>query len=370
MSADDTSQQFRACPAHLTRSWLLARLAGHLEVARAHIGALLALEDDDLIAAVAGGQRNAIERERSHLDVSTLVAAARTHGLELMCACDPRYPPRLRALDAPPAVLHTAGGLKRFLDLCSGEPVALVGSRRASEYGLAVARSLARDLAGAGVTVVSGLARGIDGAAHHGAIEARATVAVLPGPADHPYPAGQRGLYRAIVAGGGVAVSELPCGTGVRRWCFIARNRIIAGLAAMTVVVEAGARSGALPAAQMAREIGREVGAVPGRVTSAQAVGPHALLAEGATLVRDAQDVLDKLYGVGSRTARLGGQDRRGSLSPEQASLLAALGDGDSASAGLRRAGIPAERGLAVLSELELAGRIARGAGGSVIVIP
>ena len=204
---------------------------------------------------------------------------------------------------APPAVLHVAGGLERLLELVAADPVAIVGSRRASPYGLDVARSLGRGLAFSGITIVSGMALGIDSAAHAGALDAgRPTVAVLPASADRPYPAGKRLLHRRIVATG-AAVSELGPGPGVRRWMFPARNRIIAALAAMTVVVEAGERSGALLTAGLARRLDLPVGAVPGRVTTPQAAGPNALLAGGAGVVRGPQDVLDHLFGAGARAA-------------------------------------------------------------------
>lgn len=362
----------RACPDCLRRSWLLSRLGGHLDVVRSHIAALLALPDAELLDAVAGDRRQAIERDLGRLDVQELVRAAAAAGVEMICRCDPDYPRRLRDLDAPPAVLHVVGGLDRLLAQVAEEPVAIVGSRRASSYGLEVARSLARGLAASGVTVISGMARGIDTAAHQGVLEAQSTrvaapgtVAVLPGPAERPFPAGQRGLYRQLIAGG-TAVSELPCGASLRRWGFLSRNRIIAGLAELTVVVEATERSGALPTAATARQLGRRVGAVPGRVTSAEACGPNALLAAGATVIRDVQDALDCLYGVGTRRADA---DPRAPLRPDQQRLLRALGGGSTAASALREAGVAPEHGLAVLSELEIGGWIRRGPGGSFTVI-
>jgi DNA processing protein len=207
---------------------------------------------------------------------------------------------------------------------------------------------------------VSGMAHGIDSAAHAGALDAgRPTVAVLPGPADRPYPAGKRALHRRIVATG-AAVSEIAPGTGVRRWMFPARNRIIAGLAAMTVVVEADERSGSLVTARMARGIGRPVGAVPGRVTTPQAAGPNGLLAGGACIVREPQDVLDHLFGAGARIA----SEPRRQPPPELRGLLAAIAEGHETTAALARAGFGPDKGLAALAELELGGFVTRGAGG------
>jgi DNA processing protein len=193
------------------------------------------------------------------------------------------------------------------------------------------------------------------------------TVAVLPGPCEFPYPAGRKGLYRQILATGGCVVSELPPGSEVRRWGFPARNRIIAGLATMTVVVEAGARSGALVTAAHAASAGRPVGAVPGRVTTPQAVGSNGLLAAGATVIRDAQDVLDALFGAGAVQAV---PEPRPPLSPEARTVLAAIARGRDSTAALARAGVPAERGLAVIASLELDGHVARGPGGRFRLLP
>jgi DNA processing protein len=357
----------RACARCLRRSWLLARLGGHLENARSRIDQALALSDEELIAATAGRQRELIEEEFIQVDVEQLRGHSHAAGVELICRCDPQYPAGLWDLDSPPAVLHVAGGIERLLGLVAEDPVAIVGARRASPYGLEVARSLGRGLARAGLTVVSGMALGVDSAAHAGAIEAQSpTVAVMPGPAERPYPARGRRLHRKIVAGG-AAVSELPCGAGVWRWTFPARNRIIAALAATAVVVEAGERSGALLTAGFARDLGRPVGAVPGRITSPTAAGSNALLADGAYIVRGPQDVLDQLFGAGVRAA---GPDPRDELSPRHRRLLDAIGRGHDTTGALGRAGFPGPEGLADLASLELAGYIRRGAGGRWQVVP
>jgi len=358
----------RACDGCMARSWLLGRLAGHLEKARARIEQVLALGDDDLIEAIGGRETVHLEREFETVDVDEVRGRARAAGLDTVCACNPAYPPGLRALAAPPAVLYVAGGLERLRDLLGGEPVAIVGARKASPYGLDVARSLGRGLAVAGVTVVSGMAHGIDSAAHAGALDAgMPTVAVLPGPADRPYPAGQRGLHRRIVAGGGAA-SEIAPGTKVWRWMFPARNRIIAALSSMTVVVEAGERSGSLVTARLAREIRRPVGAVPGRVTTPQAAGSNALLARGdASMVRGPQDVLDHLFGAGERLAPEPGREPPSELRP----LLNAIAEGYETAAGaLARAGFEPDKGLAALAALELDGFVRRVAGGRFHVVP
>ncbi|HUJ33730.1 MAG TPA: DNA-processing protein DprA [Solirubrobacteraceae bacterium] len=356
----------RACDGCTARSWLVGRLGAHLERARSRIDQVLALRDDELIAAIGGRESPDLRRELATLDLDEVRAQTRAAGLETVCRCDPAYPASLLALAAPPAVLHVAGELGRLTGMLAEDPVALVGSRTASPYGLEVARALGRGLAFAGITIVSGMALGIDSAAHAGALEAgRPTVAVLPASADRPYPPGKRALHRRIVAAG-AAVSELGPGTSVWRWMFPARNRIIAALAAMTVVVEAGERSGALVTARLAHGIGRPVGAVPGRVTQPQAGGSNGLLAAGASVVRGPQDVLDHLFGAGARAARAPRRQPPAELAP----LLAAIADGHETAAALSRAGFAPDRGLVALAELELGGFVRRGAGGRFSVIP
>lgn len=369
MSADGRMSTGRACERCLAHSWLLARLAGHLELARGRIELVLGLGDEDLIAALGGRQRGAIRAELAGFDSEQARRRAASAELQLICRCDPAYPWRLASSPSPPAVLHVAGGLERFLALVSGEPVAIVGARRASAYGLEMAAALGHGLASAGLTVLSGMALGIDAAAHTGVLAAGGpTVAVLPGGADRPYPAGKRVLHRRIKATGAV-VSELPPGTVPRRWCFPARNRIIAALSAMTVVVEASERSGALLTAAFADGIGRPIGAIPGRVTSPLATGPHRLLAAGARLVSGPQDVLDELLGAGGRAARSKNVSRP-DLDPDCRRVLAAIATGDETPTALARAGLAPEQGLAALAALELAGYLRRESGGRFTVLP
>ena len=388
MSANANHRAGEACDDCLARAWLLSRLSGHLDHARARVDELLTLTDPELIAAVSGRQRAAIERERAELgageaaDARRRAAAAR---LELLCRCHAAYPEGLRTLAAPPAVLHVLGGRDRFLTLVSEPAVAIVGARRPSPYGDAVARSLGRGLAAAGLTVVSGMALGIDSAAHRGALDADAglnagaspvgasTVAVLAGGAETSYPASARALHRRLATEGAV-VSELPPGTPVRRWMFPARNRIIAALSAMTVVVEARAQSGALLTAGHASGLGRALGAVPGRVTSPLTRGPHALLRAGARLVEGPEDVLEGLFGPEAPAAAAArDRARRGvqpALEPPLQDLLDALAEGHGTAAALVHAGLDADGGLAALASLELAGRIRREAGGRYGVVP
>jgi DNA processing protein len=210
------------------------------------------------------------------------------------CRHNDRYPTGLRVAPGAPWALIGRGDPARLERLDPSACVAVVGARRATSYGREVARELGRDLAREGVLVVSGLAFGIDACAHRGALEAGSTVAVLGCGPDTAYPATHRALWRRICEEG-LVLSELPPGTGAWRWTFPARNRIVAGLCAMTVVVEAAQRSGSLITANLAADLGRELGAVPGPVHSRASAGTDDLLAGGACLVRGASDVLEVL---------------------------------------------------------------------------
>lgn len=288
-----------ACPACLRRTELIGWLSGHIENEwrlRRGRPQLLALSDEELLRWA--GQDDITKRHRafSAAFATDRLAAA---GMGAVCGCSDAYPAGLRDLPDPPAVLHWLGD-PALLAGCDG--VALVGARTATPYGLEVARSVARGLGAAGVTVVSGMAMGIDSAAHAGALEAGRTIAVLATGADRPYPARSHGLHQRIIAAGCV-VSEMPPGTTPRRWAFPARNRLIAALSAGSIVVEGGERSGSLITADFAAEAGRFVAAVPGPVTAPLSAGPHALLKAGAELVRGPQDALDLVAGTVAVTA-------------------------------------------------------------------
>ena len=183
------------------RTWLLGRLGGPSDRARARIDEVLVLGDDDLIAALGGREQARLRREFDAVDLDGVRLRVRAAGLEAICGCDPAYPPALRALAAPPAVLHVAGGLGDSRLARSRWRSSARGGRRRTGWRWRAA--LGRGLAVSGVTVVSGMALGIDSAAHAGALEAGGpTVAVLPGSADVPYPPGKRALHRRILAGG------------------------------------------------------------------------------------------------------------------------------------------------------------------------
>jgi len=267
---------------------------------------------------------------------------------------DAAYPAGLHDLDDAPPALFGAGSPNAVAGLEPSACVTIVGARRATPYGRGVAEELARDLAAAGLVVVSGMAYGIDSAAHRGAIAANGTtVAVLAGGPDVAYPPSARRLHREILSSGGAAVAEVEPGTTPVRWGFPARNRLMAALAAVTVVVEAAERSGTRHTADAAERLHRTVAVVPGPVTSPLSAGPNALLFDGAAPVRDAQDVLDLTLGVGVVSVRSLGP----ALEPDLAAALAALADGAATcDAVTARLGAAADRVAVALARLELLG--------------
>jgi DNA processing protein len=261
-------------------------------------------------------------------------------------------PPLLRAIHDPPPTLYLRGGGEP--ELLSRTAVAVVGARACSPYGAQVARMLGRELARSGVVVVSGLARGIDGEAHLGALEASGdTVAVLGCGIDRDYPAAHAGLAREI-AKESLLVSEYEAGVEPAPWRFPARNRLIAGFCVATVVVEARERSGALITADFALEEGREVFAVPGEITSALSAGTNALLRLGATPLTATADVLESL-GISPPEAS------RAQVGQMAASLLERLPA--SVDELVRASGLPVGKVAAALAELELAQLAAEGEG-------
>jgi DNA processing protein len=305
------------------------------------------------------------------VDARESAAALRTRAEELLTrgaassitavgVDDPRYPTSLRTLVDAPVVLWVAGAAHAL----EARAVAVVGSRAASPYGLEVAERLGYDLAAAGVTVVSGLARGCDGAAHRGALDARGpTVAVVGCGPDICYPAEHAPLRVEIVAAGAV-VSELPPGTPPLPHHFPLRNRLISGLSHAVIVVEASEKSGSLITAGCALNQGRDVMAVPGTVLGARHRGSHALLRDGAQLVESAADVLTALGwspGADGSPADASGQGGT--------SLLEWLTPGEPADLDwlVHRTGLPATDVLSLLMRLELTGLVRRAAGGGFL---
>jgi DNA processing protein len=360
-AAGSPDRRGAACDDCLRRTDLIACLAGWLDVEwrrRDAPARVLALGDQELLAAAHSKEAAARYAAFRPGEARAATAAA---GVQAVCRCEDGYPARLRDLCDPPAVLHVAGdgaALER------DDAVAVVGARQATQYGLSVSHDLGRGLSAAGVTVVSGLALGVDSKAHEGALESHApVVAVLAGGAETPYPASKRHLHAAVRSRGCV-VSEMPPRTGIWRWAFVARNRVIAALARVVVVVEAAERSGSLTTADLAGELGRTVAAVPGRITNAFAAGTNGLIRDGAALVRGPADVLDLLSEESGRRYPPPVAAAGSALSGPLAALLTAIGDGRGTLSELATGSTDARGVLAGLGELEALGLVRRGFGG------
>jgi DNA processing protein len=243
---------------------------------------------------IGGLHRDAIEgltKFSAWNELEDELRRARAAGVELVHFSSPEYPSRLRMIADPPPVLFVKGSIAA----ADERAVALVGSRSASDYGKRVARDLARGLASLGFTVVSGMARGIDGAAHESALRAGGrTLAVLGSGVERPYPPEHELLYRRIAENGAV-VSELPVGTRPLAFHFPARNRLISGISLGVVVIEATEKSGSLITAATALEQGREVFAVPGEAGASRSRGSHRLIRQGAKLVETVDDIVEEI---------------------------------------------------------------------------
>ena len=290
-----------------------------------------------------------------------LIARAAAADIQPIALGSPEYPVGLASIPDSPPVLWVQGSSQAL----SGVAVAIVGSRSASPYAIEVAERLAFDLAGAGVVVVSGLARGVDSAAHRGTIRAGGrTVAVLGSGVDVIYPPEHAGLAARIAASGAV-VSELPPGAPPRALHFPRRNRIISGISLAVVVVEASERSGSLITARCGLDQGREVMAVPGNVLTGRNKGSHGLLKDGAKVVETADDILEELRlpGRGAGEA-VGG--RRGEPGDP---LLRAMAPGEAYDfdALMALSGLDGSKLLPRLLHLELEGRLARVEGGRFV---
>ncbi|HEU5362748.1 MAG TPA: DNA-processing protein DprA [Gaiellaceae bacterium] len=288
------------------------------------------------------------ERFRASLDESRFRSELQAQGLRWISRRERGFPARLRSIHDPPPGLFVRGAAP--FELLDRTAVAIVGARACSAYGSAVAFELGRELARAGVLVVSGLARGVDAAAHRGALESGETVAVLGCGVDRDYPRAHAALAAAIAANG-LVVSEYPPGVEPAPWRFPARNRIVAGLCDATVVVEARERSGALITADLALDEGREVLAVPGEITSNLSRGANALLRLGAAPVTSVDDVLAAV-GV-SRAPAV----EQAPLEPRLEAVRAAVADSPAAADEVvRRTGLAPGAAAAALAELELLG--------------
>jgi DNA processing protein len=310
----------------------------------------------------------AISSARTTIDVQTLLNDAREHQVSILVQGRPGYPASLLETPDPPGVLFVRGALVPR-DMLG---VAIVGSRHATHYGLKIARQLASGLARAGFTIVSGLARGIDGAAHQGALEAGGrTLAVLGSGVMNIYPPEHETLAEQVIRNGAL-ISEAPLRAAPTTGSFPQRNRLISGLTLGAIVVEAADRSGALITARHAMEQGREVFAVPGRVDDRMSRGCHRLIRDGATLVETVDDVLEQLgpLACGAETAT--GEEIRHpaelSLNEVEQAVLAAIEThATSIDLIVGRSHLPAAQVLATLSVLEVK-RLIRRVSGSLVM--
>lgn len=267
-----------------------------------------------------------VAQQRGHVAWEREIEATEALGGRLVSQIDPEYPEALRNIHDPPLALYVRGRLEKG----DQRAVGIVGSRRPTHYGRDCTGRLSGELARSGLTIVSGLASGVDRVAHEAALRARGrTVAVLGGALDCMYPKEHAGLAGEI-AGGGAVISEFPLGRRPDKTTFPMRNRIVSGLSMGVIVVEAGPRSGALITAERAMEQGKTVFAVPGRIDSRLSAGCHGLIREGAVLVRRAADVLDELELLLPRSATAGAklQQKVVSLNENETRLIGLLDGG------------------------------------------
>jgi len=296
-------------------------------------------------ATVDGAARHTLRQEARRL-----AADGERCGATLLLFGDPLYPAVLTQLVDPPPYLFTLGDLS----VLSRPTVAIVGTRRATHYGETIVWAIAGGLAAAGACVVSGMARGIDAAAHRAALERGGTTAAVLGTGvDIAYPVAHRALHRQI-AERGVVISEFPCGSRAGPASFPRRNRIIAALAGLTIVVEAGVKSGALITAGHALDLGRDIGAVPGPIDSPQHVGSNDLLRNGAHAILGATDAVSLLGLVDPSRS-----NAPPTLVGDESAIWRALEDGAVPIDVLTtRAALTPRRSLAAVTTLELAGLV------------
>jgi DNA processing protein len=312
------------------------------------------------VVPVAAARSLAAAPEAGRLTAA--LAWLETPGHDLVALDDPDYPRSLLEIGDPPPVFYCLG--RR--ELLQRPALAIVGSRNATAQGIADARAFAHALSGAGVTIVSGLALGIDAAAHRGALEAAgSSIAVTGTGLDRVYPAANRDLAHDLAARG-LLVSEFSPGTPPLPHHFPRRNRVVSGLARGVLVIEATLSSGSLITARLAGEQGREVFALPGSIHSPFSKGCHKLLREGAKLVETAKDVLDELQlPHDAATADAAAPSADDDLTDDERAVIAALGHAPATIDSLAaRSGLPAETLAAALLALELAGRVAALPGG------
>jgi DNA processing protein len=306
----------------------------------------------------------AVAEARSAIDLDAELDRVAEHGARLLFDTDIAYPPMLREIEDPPALLYLRG----TIEPSDSFAVAMVGTRHATRYGEAQARRLASELAAAGVTVVSGLARGIDTEAHRGALAAGGrTLAVLGGGLAKFYPPENRKLAAEITQAGAV-MSEFSMATTPNQGTFPQRNRVISGLSLGVVVIEAPPKSGSLITAQMALEQGREVFALPGPVDSAVSRGCHQLIRDGAKLIESADDILEELgrptIAIAESSAEPEPLPPPVDLDPGEAAVLAAVPKNPTLMDDiLATSGLPAAQVLGLITLLELKGLVRRAEG-------
>ena len=289
-------------------------------------------------------------------EIDKEIQRARAAGIKMIPFSDAAYPASLRAIADPPPLLYVKGELRDN----DSRAIAIVGSRSASDYGRRIARDLARGLASFGFTVVSGMARGIDGMAHESALQAGGrTLAVLGSGVDHAYPPEHEMLYRRISENGAV-ISELPMGARPIAFNFPARNRLISGLSLGVVVVEATEKSGSLITASLAAEQGREVFAVPGEAGASRSRGSHRLIRQGAKLVETVEDIIEEIAPQLSRRGDAAPASARSlpeNSGPAARQIFALLKETSlQVDQVIEQSGLPAPQVLQVLLDLELQG--------------
>lgn len=281
-------------------------------------------------------------------------------GIDIVTIRDENYPRNLREIPDAPRVLYVKGELKVQDELA----IAVVGPRKASQYGLWAAEVFGKELSARGITVVSGMALGVDAAAHMAALDSGGrTIAVLGTGVDVVYPSKNRHLYKRIIQNGAV-VSEFPPGTKGLPYRFPQRNRIVSGLSKGTIIVEAGEKSGTLTTAQHSLEQGRDVFAVPGNINSVYSKGTNALIQDGAKLVMEIDDVLSEIPGLeilGNRLERAEGMEELGNLEKEVLSAMTEPMGPERISIALKE---PLPSVMGVLTVLEIKGKVKRWKGG------
>lgn len=348
------------------RAWLVEQLDAPLDFTARDLSRLwrvLELSDRELIEALGGRRRAELHAAYATWDQGR----ARDAGtIESICGHHPSYPRSLRDDRLGPHALHVRGSVKRLTGMLEEKVVAIVGTRRASDYGMETARELARGLAASGVTVASALAEGIPAAVLAGALDARGpALTVTAGGLERCSPAWCTPLYRRVIESG-CAISERRDSERARRWWQLGCARTLALIAELVIVVEADERPWELACAHIASSRGTQVAAVPGRVSSPASSGTNSLLMGDAKLIRDPQDALDVLYGVDQRaTVEPPNEPER--LEPRLLRVLERVGRGEDTIEKLVAAGHRAETVVVALTELELSGRLVRGDGGRYV---